>query len=156
MHLTTCKPLGSAMHLLMRVIKLLLLTFSIAIVGNAQSQHEIKITPPAWEAASIFKFQEVPVSTYTGLANTTVPLYTINLKRMSIPINVSYHARGVKVDEIASRVGTGWALNYGGMVSRQIRGNADDSGSFLFRYGWSGGQIYFRSDKSKYSSTEIF
>lgn len=111
-----------------RVFKPLLLPLLIAVVFKAQSQHEIKITPPAPEATSVFKFQEVPVSTYTGLANTTVPLYTINLKRMSIPINVSYHARGVKVDEIASRVGIGWALNYGGMISRQIRGKADDSG----------------------------
>jgi YD repeat-containing protein len=154
MHLTTCKPLGSAMHLLMRVIKLLLLTFSIAIVGNAQSQHEIKITPPASEAASIFKFQEVPVSTYTGLANTTVPLYTINLKRMSIPINVSYHARGVKVDEIASRVGTGWALNYGGMVSRQIRGNADDSGlGYLYSDYYN--EVFTDVNQQEYMMTDI-
>jgi YD repeat-containing protein len=155
MHLTTCKPSGSAARLLMRVFKPLLLTFCIAIVIDAQSQqHEIKITPPAPEATSIFKFQEVPVSTYTGLANTSVPLYTINLKRMSIPINVSYHARGVKVDEIASRVGTGWALNYGGMVSRQIRGKADDSGlGYLYSDYYN--EVFTAVNQQEYMMTDI-
>ncbi|CAL2055230.1 YD repeat-containing protein [Tenacibaculum sp. 190524A05c] len=39
---------------------------------------------------------------------------------------MSYHGRGVKVSETAPRTGMGWSLTYGGDISRQIRGKADD------------------------------
>lgn len=84
------------------------------------------IVPPSPEASAIFKFNEVPVSLYNGLHNTSIPLLEVNAGDINIPISLSYHSRGVQVNEIASRVGTGWALNFGGLISRQIRGIADD------------------------------
>jgi hypothetical protein len=83
------------------------------------------IVPPSPEAASVFKFTEVPVSLYSGLANMNVPLFEIESDGVKIPINISYHSRGIKVAEVASRVGLGWSLNYGGMVSKQMRGYYD-------------------------------
>ncbi|MDE1208073.1 RHS repeat protein [Tenacibaculum sp. LAR 2:5] len=84
------------------------------------------IIPPSPEATSLAKFTEVPVNHYSGLPNINIPIYTIQEKGMTIPINLSYHARGVQVAEIAPRVGLGWGLNYGGSISRQIRGKADE------------------------------
>ncbi|CAM1367974.1 exported hypothetical protein [Tenacibaculum litopenaei] len=96
--------------------------------GSSTSQLSLpNVVPPAPEAAGLSKFIEVPVSHYTGLPNVSVPIYTVEEKGVQIPISLSYHARGVKVAEVASSVGTGWSLNYGGIVSRQIRGKADDS-----------------------------
>lgn len=104
-----------------------LYSFLLSVLGlNLVAQELPTIIPPSPEAASIFKFNEVPVSLYSGLHNTSIPLLEINSGGVNIPINLSYHSRGVQVNEIASRVGTGWALNYGGMISRQIRGKADD------------------------------
>jgi len=84
------------------------------------------IIPPSPEATSLAKFIEIPVSHYTGLPNITIPIHTIHQSGMNIPVSLSYHARGIQVSEISSRVGLGWALNYGGSISRQIRGKADD------------------------------
>ncbi len=84
------------------------------------------IVPPSPEASVLFKFNEVPVSLYNGLHNTSIPLLEVNTGDINIPVTLSYHSRGVQVNEIASRVGTGWALNFGGLISRQIRGIADD------------------------------
>ena len=95
-----------------------------------QSQELPTIMPPSPEAASLGKFTEVPVSHYTGVPNISIPIYTINAKGISIPINLSYHARGVMVEELASRVGIGWALSYGGSLSRQIRGQADNRSEY--------------------------
>ncbi len=95
------------------------------------SQDLPKIAPPTPEAASLAKFGEIPVSHYTGLPSINIPFYTIQQDGVSIPIGLSYHARGMKVSEVASRTGQGWALNYGGSLSRQIRGKADES-SFGF------------------------
>ncbi|MBP2832609.1 RHS repeat protein [Aquimarina sp. U1-2] len=87
------------------------------------------IMSPSPNAASLAQYVEIPVSAYTGLPNINIPLYTITTKDVGIPIGLSYHARGVKLAELASSYGMGWSLNAGGMITRQIRGNADDSGS---------------------------
>ncbi|RSC92065.1 RHS repeat domain-containing protein [Tenacibaculum singaporense] len=84
------------------------------------------IIPPSPEATSLAKFTEVPVSHYTGLPNISIPIYEIESSGTNIPISLSYHARGIRVEEIASRVGIGWTLNAGGIISRQVRGSIDE------------------------------
>ncbi len=96
----------------------------LSIVGYSQELPQV--VPLSPEASSIFKFNETPVSLYSGTQNTTIPLLEINAGGLSIPISLSYFSRGVQVSEVASRVGIGWTLNYGGMISRQIRGIADE------------------------------
>ncbi|WP_099711038.1 DUF5977 domain-containing protein [Flavobacterium sp. 9] len=103
---------------------IILITSTKAI---AQNDFVPKIVPPSPEAASLGKFVEVPVSHYTGLPNISVPLYTIESGEIKLPIQVSYHARGIQVSEMAPQVGTGWALNAGGVITRQQRGAADES-----------------------------
>ncbi len=86
------------------------------------------VVPPSPEASELAKFTEIPVSHYTGLPNISVPIYTIKQKGITIPISLSYHARGVQVAQVASRTGLGWSLTYGGSISRQTRGMADELG----------------------------
>lgn len=86
-----------------------------------------KITPPSPEASALAKFTEVPVSHYTGVPNISIPIHTIQQNGISIPISLNYHSRGIKVEEIAPRYGLGWALQYGGSISRQTRGGVDES-----------------------------
>ncbi|MDT7831249.1 RHS repeat domain-containing protein [Flavobacteriaceae bacterium S356] len=96
------------------------------------SQELPKIIPPAPEAASFAKFTEVPVTLNNGAAYVSIPIHTVEVKGISIPISLNYHTRGVKVDEIASRTGLGWALNYGGMISRTALGRPDDAGPWAY------------------------
>lgn len=79
------------------------------------------VIPPSPEAANAFKFSEIPVSLYTGLPNISIPLFEIESGGVKVPISISYHARGIQVAEITSRVGAGWTLNCGGMISKQVR-----------------------------------
>ncbi len=106
--------------------KLLISTLMLMWLIKAIGQDLPTIVPPSPEATSLAKFTEIPVSTHTGIPNISVPIYTISQSGISLPISLSYHARGVKVEEVASRVGLGWALNYGGSISRQTRGIADE------------------------------
>jgi len=105
-----------------------LLLSAVLALGTlcVQSQELPTIVPPAPEASALANFTEVPVSHYTGLPNISVPIYTIQEGGVSIPIGLSYHARGVQVSEIAPRTGTGWSLSYGGAISRQMRGRSDE------------------------------
>jgi YD repeat-containing protein len=104
------------------IVSFLLADFQISIA----QYRPLKVIPPSPEASSVFKFTEVPVSYFSGLANTSIPLFDIKAGSVNIPVNLSYHARGVRVEEIAPRVGIGWSLHYGGMISRQARGMSDD------------------------------
>lgn len=90
------------------------------------AQEMPNIVPPSPEAASLGKFTEVPISHYTGLPNISVPIASYEVGGKSFPVSISYHARGIQVEEIASRVGIGWALNAGGQISRQVRDQPDD------------------------------
>lgn len=102
--------------------------------SNANSPYIPNLIPPSPNAAALMKFTDVPVSTYTGTADVTVPIYTISQKGLQLPISIAYHTGGIKLKEEASWVGLGWALNAGGMVSRTIMGK-DDFGTQ--------GDIYF-------------
>src|SRR5690554_542412 len=106
--------------------KISIVLFLILFFNKIVAQEMPNIVPPSPEAISVFKFSEIPVSLYTGLPNINIPLFEIESGGVTIPISISYHARGIQVSEIASRVGTGWTLNTGGMISKQARG-VDDS-----------------------------
>lgn len=88
--------------------------------------------PPSPNAASIAKFGDVPVSYYTGTPNISVPLYELKSDHLSLPMSVSYHPGGIRVDEIAGHVGLGWSLNAGGVITRTIRGLRDEKSNWGF------------------------
>lgn len=82
--------------------------------------------PPSPNAQTFLKYGEFPVSNYTGVPNIDIPIHTINLKDISIPISISYNASGIKVDEEASRIGLGWILNAGGVITHTVVGKYND------------------------------
>jgi hypothetical protein len=92
---------------------------------NANSPYVPNIIPASPNAAALMKFSDVPVSPYTGTTDITVPIYTIQARGITVPISVSYHTAGIKLEEEASWVGLGWAMNAGGMISRTIMGSDD-------------------------------
>jgi hypothetical protein len=91
----------------------------------AQSNELPKLIPPSPNAAALQRYAEIPVSTYSGIPNISIPLYGVKSGDINVPLSISYHASGVKVSDEASRVGLGWALNAGGVITRQVMG-ADD------------------------------
>jgi len=93
---------------------------------NGQVTDVRTVFPPSPTATSMLKFTEVPVSKFTGLPGTNVPVWTIHSGQIDLPVALQYHSGGVRVTEAASWVGMGWALNFGGVISQSIRGNRDD------------------------------
>lgn len=85
----------------------------------------IPITPPSYNASSLGKYVEIPVDYYTGVPKIEIPIFTISTGDLSLPVNISYHASGHKVNETPSWVGLGWTLNAGGAITRVINGNCD-------------------------------
>jgi len=106
----------------------------LAQLVNAQSPYRgISIASPT--AASLGKFADFPVSNHTGIPQISIPIYNVKNGTLELPIGLSYHAGGIKVMEPASSVGAGWALNAGGMITRTVRGAADEHLSSNCDYG---------------------
>lgn len=122
-----------------KISRVLLILF---LFHKVTAQEMPNIVPPSPEAASIFKFAETPVSLHTGVPNINISLFEIESGGVTIPISISYHSKGIQVAEIASRVGTGWVLNAGGIISRQVRGYEDEKGTNGYLSPSSGGSVY--------------
>jgi hypothetical protein len=69
------------------------------------------------------------VNLQTGSAAYSIPLYQYadNKSRLILPVVLSYNsANGLKVNEVASSVGTGWQIQTGGLIARMQVGQPDD------------------------------
>ncbi len=86
-----------------------------------------KVIPPSPTVASLMQFEEVPVSHYTGQPNISIPLYSKAMNsELGINIALSYNTQGIKINNRSGWVGTGWSLEAGGVISRTVRGTADE------------------------------
>lgn len=85
--------------------------------------------PPSPNASALGKFGDIPVSYSTGIPDISIPIYSYADKQKDLNLNISlmYHAGGHKVEDMASNVGLGWALNAGGVIMRTVKGIPDDA-----------------------------
>jgi YD repeat-containing protein len=115
-----------------KYITAILLSVCISYIAPAQSvtnAFNLNYTPPSPNAAALGKFGEYPVSLSSGVPSISVPLFNykgVN-SGLSLAVSLDYHAGGVRVEETASNVGMGWALNAGGVISRTVRSLPDDA-----------------------------
>ncbi len=84
-----------------------------------------RIFPQSPQSQALARYGEYPVSMTTGVPDITIPIYDIKLGEYTLPINISYHASGIKMDEVATTVGLGWSLNAGGVITRSVNGAPD-------------------------------
>ena len=106
-----------------------ILCFTSSVLSQSVNQKVKDVVMPAPNAAALGKYGDIPVSYYTGVPNIGIPITTVQEGPLSLSVGLSYHASGVKVGEMASWVGMGWALNAGGMISRTVQGLPDELGS---------------------------
>jgi RHS repeat-associated protein len=90
------------------------------------------VSMPAPNAASLGKYGDYSVGNFTGVPDISIPIYNVQEGPLSLPIGLSYHASGIKVAEMASWVGTNWALSAGGIITRTIQGLKDEHANGYF------------------------
>jgi YD repeat-containing protein len=117
-----------------RLSSSILITLVCVFQYAAHSQDLPKITPPSPTAQAFMRYGEIPIDYSTGVPSIEVPIYTIQGKKLQLPISISYHASGIKVNDIASGVGLGWTMNCGGMVSRSVNGIRDEAEGLVRTY----------------------
>lgn len=85
-----------------------------------------KVIPPSPTASALIKYADVPVSYSTGVPQIKIPIHTISGKEVTLPIELSYHAGGMKVGEKPGWLGLSWSLpGANNVISRTIRGLPD-------------------------------
>ncbi len=114
--------------------KLLLGLCALFFCAYTYAQDLPKIIPLSPNAASIVKYGEVPVGHFTGVPNIGIPIHTISSGDLALPLSLSYHAGGNRVESVASWVGLGWSLGAIPSISRSVRGIPDENGGYFSKY----------------------
>jgi YD repeat-containing protein len=107
----------------------LLFCATISFAQNPEIKTDLPtIIPPSPTVAALMKFEEVPVSNYTGIPDISIPLFSspTHSKDITLDISLKYHPSAVAPRERASDVGLGWSLFAGGSISRTVRGMPDE------------------------------
>ena len=108
------------------------------------------IVPPSPQAQQYMRYGEIPVNLSTGMINIDIPIYKLEANGLNIPISISYHASGNKVDDIASCIGLGWVLNAGGIITQTVNsGIPDDNASFKFA-SQIAAESFYKADMNQY------
>lgn len=136
----------------------LIIVFTIVMNFNTVSSQNntdylptIKNIPTTPEAALLGRFGEVPIGHYTGTAQISIPIYSIKVDNLDIPITLNYHSSGIKVSDEATWVGLGWDLSPQGTIIQEVRGNIDDN-FFTFENKCSADLFRYRNFKSRIPS----
>ncbi|RFS24664.1 hypothetical protein DVR12_05530 [Chitinophaga silvatica] len=116
------------MNKLKSVLVLTALCLSLLTYGQVPEQSALKNLVPKNPVATAFdNYINTPVSLTTGIPEISIPIYTLEVGSYKLPITLSYHASGVKVDDIATAAGLKWSLNAGGSIDRSINGAPDET-----------------------------
>ncbi len=103
-----------------------IITETFSEYGEEEKSPFQYVMPPSPTSAALGMYGEYPVTMATGTPEISIPIYEIKGRKLSLPISLSYHASGIKVDQYASWVGLGWSLNAGGVITRSVHGLPDE------------------------------
>lgn len=113
------------------LITFLILLYTVQFKGQQFSRDPKNIFPYAPETSSLLKYQEIPVSNYTGIPNISIPIYTLKSGNLEVPLTLNYHSGGILVTDISGPVGLGWSLHTVDPIVRKINGFVDEHGIIL-------------------------
>ncbi|WP_454880721.1 hypothetical protein [Sphingobacterium detergens] len=109
---------------MIRYIKYLII---LAVISGANAQDLSRLTVQTPMAAGLGRYEEIPVDESTGVPNIAIPLFSFRVGDTEFPITLSYHAGGVKVDQLESQVGLSWSLLGFPNISRNVKGIPDEN-----------------------------
>ncbi len=111
----------------MRKLQLLFLIFGFVVItaqsGSINNESPIpNITPPTHQTFALSRVNYNGSS--DGKFHHTIPLFSID-DNLGLNISLGYRS-DVKVDDIGGSLGMSWQLNFGGVVSRVVKDEADE------------------------------
>lgn len=105
--------------------------YSQAYYGN------LSMTPiPSPSVAPFVNYVQPNVNEFYGTVGTEVPLHTVQYGNISLPIKIVYSSKGKSAFGFQSRMGEGFSLVAGGVISRKVRRLPDDNFRGLDKWDW--------------------
>lgn len=95
--------------------------------NNSQKSYINIAMPKTPESQSFEKYGNIPLDEFSGTASISVPLYNVQGKYLSVPVSLTYHSSGIKVNQEATWVGLGFDLMTGGRITLETKGNVDEN-----------------------------
>ncbi|HKG05284.1 MAG TPA: carbohydrate binding domain-containing protein, partial [Pedobacter sp.] len=110
-------------NLVKKKLKLLYGLCAMALSASGQTA----VSFPSPNAAELGKYGQIPVELFNGLPAIGIPIHVIQNKNIQVPINLSYHASGIRTEQHPTWVGLGWSLSSGGSITRIVNGRKDET-----------------------------
>lgn len=108
-----------------------IITFLIALLCSVLMFGQVTLPIMTPEAATLGRFGAYPISYYTGTPDVTVPLHTLKVHDIEIPIYLQYEGRGFIPNRDSGKVGHDWTLVAGGLITRSVKGIADEMEKYV-------------------------
>lgn len=108
------------------VFLLVLLNALLSFAQPIKPYFTPNVFPKSPVAASIEKYGDYPVNQFSGVPEISIPLYEISAGGLKVPVSLSYHASGFRVNEKAGWAGLGWTVFAGGQMTRKVMGGIDE------------------------------
>jgi YD repeat-containing protein len=142
------------------ILQVFLLLFHVQ--GQDQSKLMGKVNIASPNASSLGKYGDIPVSYHTGVPNISIPIYSMTSGSVSMPISLSYHAGGLRVEEQDSWVGAGWSLIAVGAITRTVKDKPDEKQTISLQqahghfsdYGFNSYHVLNGQQPSRYFDSE--
>lgn len=115
---------------------------NIAIAQLTSPENNEKPYIPSWDTYEFMKYGDVGASLYTGTVNYSIPIYEYGDGDFQYIISVSYATNGFRVNHPSGLLGHGWALDFPGMITREIHGLADESAKTVIAEDGNGCQLF--------------
>ena len=111
-----------------------------AAAQEAPALEPPRIVPPSPAVTALHAPLNYPVSGNNGVPDISIPIYTIEVGKIKVPIVLRYHTANTKIDgSVNCNVAHGWTLETGGAVGRTIRNKPDEN---AVMYGLQDGQLF--------------
>lgn len=98
-----------------------LLTLADYLAQDSKN-HSPTVIPPAPSVNNLMKFEEIPISHYTGVPDVSIPIasMTTGINNINMSLSLKYHSLSLKPEDRAGEAGIGWSLFAGGTISRTV------------------------------------
>lgn len=94
--------------------------------NNTTTEAPINIKSP--QSYEMERYGNIPVNLNVGSVDLNIPLFEEDFSSIgNFNLNLSYNSSGFIPNKKSNYVGHDWFLNFGGVISRDINGIADDS-----------------------------
>ncbi|MCD8173655.1 MAG: hypothetical protein LUD76_09420 [Alistipes sp.] len=124
------------------------------------SEMSISLSPQAILDQAVMSHN---IAESAGLPNIHIPLYTMEIDGLEIPVSLIYNGRGIKYKQFDGEIAAGWSLSIAGyQVTRQIYGNPDERSTSAdwdidqFSYCLPSSYGMFIKDVTQSTNTRVF